>query len=115
MTGNTCGLIAVMRNTTSGDVMEEPTWEKDYTGRTDAPGSGSRLLDRINAIFLQVYGPAVRSPRTLHGAEETELVHRWHEQMQQHFAVETDEEGNEYLYHRDTVPEEPPPGSTHNY
>lgn len=95
--------------------MGEPTWEKDYTGRTDAPGSGSPLLDRLNAVFLKIYGPAVRSPQSTHGAEETELVHRWYEQVQQHFAVERDEEGNEYLYHRDADAEEPPPGSPHNY
>ncbi|MCJ8503430.1 hypothetical protein MRU69_00935 [Kocuria flava] len=101
------------------DAAEDPRHghreERDRTGRTDAPGSGYGILDRINNVVLKVYGPAARRPAAEHGADESAVVRHWYEQMQEHFVVERDERGNEYLYHRDDVPEEPPPGASHNW
>ena len=73
-----------------------------------------RILDRLNQIAMSVYGPAARSESKLEGAHESEAAHRWYDEVQEHFYVEKDEHGNEYLYHRDDSGEGTNTGTSHN-
>lgn len=75
--------------------------------RPDAPSSDYYILDKLNEIAMWVYGPSTRSRQDLEGDQETEQAHEWYQHVQEHFAVEKDEHGNEYLYHRDDSPEWP--------
>jgi hypothetical protein len=73
-------------------------------GRADAPSSNYYILDRLNEIAMQVYGSSARSRQDLEGAPQSAAAQEWYQQVQEHFDVEKDEHGNEYLYHRDGSP-----------
>jgi hypothetical protein len=83
--------------------------------RADAPSSNYYILDRLNEIAMQVYGPATRSQQDLAGSQDAERVRDWYQQVQEHFDVERDEHGNEYLYHRDDSPEWPRGSTERNW
>jgi hypothetical protein len=76
-------------------------------GRPDAPSSDYYILDQLNEIAMQVYGPATRSRQDLEGAPQSAAAQEWYQQVKEHFDVEKDEHGNEYLYHRDDSPRWP--------
>jgi len=73
-----------------------------------------RLLDRLNDLAMRVYGPAARSRQDLEGSAQSEASHQWYREVQEHFVVEKDEHGNEYLYHRDDSGEPTDTGTSRN-
>ena len=73
-----------------------------------------RILDRLNAIAMSVYGPGDRMGQTQEGEHMSEAAETWYQEVQEHFYVEKDEHGNEYLYHRDDSGEGTNTGSSRN-
>ncbi|GAA1751689.1 hypothetical protein [Kocuria aegyptia] len=73
-----------------------------------------RILDRLNAIAMSVYGPGDRSAQAQEGEHMSEAAEAWYQEVQEHFYVEKDEHGNEYLYHRDDSGEGTSTGSSRN-
>lgn len=82
---------------------------------TDRNGeSQHRILDRLNAIAMSVYGPGDRLAQSQEGEQMSEAAQTWYQEVQEHFYVEKDEHGNEYLYHRDESGEGTNTGSSRN-
>ncbi|MFI7482744.1 hypothetical protein ACH9EU_10045 [Kocuria sp. M1R5S2] len=73
-----------------------------------------RILDRLNAIALSVYGPGDRLAQSQEGEHMSQAAERWYSEVQEHFYVERDEHGNEYLFHRDASGEATDTGSSRN-
>lgn len=73
-----------------------------------------RLLDRLNAIAMRVYGPGDRLAQSQEGENISQAAETWYQEVQEHFYVEKDEHGNEYLYHRDDSGEGTNTGSARN-
>lgn len=73
-----------------------------------------RILDRLNTIALRVYGPGDRLAQSQEGAHASEAAEQWYREVQEHFYVEKDQHGNEYLYHRDDSGEGTNTGSARN-
>ena len=73
-----------------------------------------RILDRLNAIAMRVYGPGDRLAQSQEGEQMSEAARTWYQEGQEHFYVEKDEHGNEYLYHRDDSGEGTNTGSSRN-
>ncbi|MFF0988541.1 hypothetical protein [Kocuria nitroreducens] len=73
-----------------------------------------RILDRLNAIAMSVYGPGDRTAQAQAGEHMSEAAETWYQEVQEHFYVEKDEHGNEYLYHRDDSGEGTNTGSSRN-
>ena len=73
-----------------------------------------RILDRLNAIAMRVYGPGDRLAQAQEGERMSEAAQTWYQEVQEHFYVEKDEHGNEYLYHRDDSRGRPRAGTSRN-
>lgn len=73
-----------------------------------------RILDRLNAIAMRVYGPGDRLAQAQEGEKMSEAAETWYQEVQEHFYVEKDEHGNEYLYHRDDSRGGPRAGTSRN-
>ena len=86
---------------------------KQTTGREGRPRH--RILDRLNDIALKVYGPGDRLGQGQEGERMSEAAEKWYREVQEHFHVEKDEHGNEYLYHRDDSPEGPRGSTERNW
>ncbi|PLC12928.1 hypothetical protein AUQ48_12700 [Kocuria flava] len=102
-TGRTCtrGL--------QGDAMKR---QHEGTGGPEVPRSS--LLDRLNRIAMRVYGPGDRAPQDAAGAPISPAAEQWYREVCEHFQIERDEHGNEYLFHRDDSAEQPRTGSERN-
>jgi hypothetical protein len=81
---------------------------------TQPGGEQHRILDRLNEIALAVYGPGDRLAQTQEGEHMSDAAERWYQEVQEHFYVEKDEHGNEYLFHRDASGEGTNTGSSRN-
>ncbi len=88
--------------------------KQKHTSEDDQPSSGYRIVDRLNDLALRIYGAAERSDLDVSGEQHVRRAEQWYAQVQEHFVVEKDEHGNEYLYHRDDSPEAPPTGTERN-
>lgn len=73
-----------------------------------------RILDRLNDIALSIYGPGDRLDQSQEGEHISKAAEQWYQEVQEHFYVEQDEHGNEYLYHRDDSGEGTNTGSSRN-
>ncbi|MGQ1836997.1 hypothetical protein ACT4S2_00885 [Kocuria turfanensis] len=93
----------------SGDAMVK---KKQTTARDGE--QPHRILDRLNAIAMRVYGPGDRLAQSQEGQHMSEAAERWYQEVQEHFYVEKDQHGNEYLYHRDDSGEGTNTGSARN-
>ncbi|MFF0943569.1 hypothetical protein ACFYE2_05005 [Kocuria sp. CPCC 205300] len=94
----------------SGDVMAK---DKQATG----PGGEQqhRILDKLNQIAMRVYGPGDHSPHDAQGESMSQETEEWYQNVQEHFYVEKDQHGNEYLYHKDDSPEGPRGSTERNW
>jgi hypothetical protein len=85
--------------------------------RKNTNGDGEqqhRILDRLNSIAMRVYGPGDRLAQSQGGEQMSEAAETWYAEVKEHFYVEKDEHGNEYLYHRDDSGEGTNTGSARN-
>ncbi|MFI7743090.1 hypothetical protein [Kocuria rhizosphaericola] len=55
------------------------------------------LFRRFDDFTMRFYGPAVRSPLDLKGAEASAQTQQWYQDLQDEFVVEKDANGNTYL------------------
>jgi hypothetical protein len=89
--------------------------KKKHTSTDDAPSSGYSIIDRLNDIALKIYGAADRSDLDVAGEKRARQVQDYCREVEEHFVVEKDEHGNEYLYHKDDSAEGTATGSSpHN-
>ena len=93
----------------SGDAMVK---KKQATARDGE--QPHRILDRLNAIAMRVYGPGDRLAQGQEGQHMSEAAEQWYQEVQEHFYVEKDQHGNEYLYHRDDYRGGPRAGTSRN-
>lgn len=101
-----------MVTTITADLGDAMVKDKQNTGRNEQ--QRHRILDRLNAIALSVYGPGDRLDQSQEGEHISKAAEQWYQEIQEHFYVEKDQHGTEYLYHRDDSGEGTNTGSSRN-